>query len=360
MINLQVPINSLGYGIVGYNIWKELRKLKDVTLWPIGGQVHLPNEQAHKLTEEIQQDILKQKGYSSIFPTLKVWHENQLAEHVGRGSLFAYPFFEINKFDMQRKTHLESVDYLFVSSEWAKDIVLDQTSLMSNDIIVAPCGVDTSIFKPLGQSMLPECVFFNCGKWEIRKGHDVLMKAFTDAFPDGSERVELWMMTQNPFLNDDEKNYWHSLMRADLRIRHVPRVTYQEELNKIMNKAFCGVFPSKAEGWNLELLEMMACGKHVIATNYSAHTEFCNSNNSFLIDIVEEENAFDGKWFKGDCGTWASLEGSAYDQLVEHMRQVYRMWQSNKGIVNSGGVETAQKFSWKNTVKIIEENIHEQ
>ena len=56
-----------------------------------------------------------------------------------------------------------------------------------------------------------------------------------------------------------------------------------------MAKTDCGVFPARAEGWNLELLEMMSCNKPVIATNYSAHTEFCDDKNCMLIDIEDME-----------------------------------------------------------------------
>ena len=73
-----------------------------------------------------------------------------------------------------------------------------------------------------------------------------------------------------------------------------------------MSKADCGIFPSRAEGWNLDMLEMMALNKSIITTNYSAHTEFCNKDNSFLIDISETEPANDGKWFFGQ-GNWAKI-----------------------------------------------------
>ena len=41
-INLNVPINSLGYGVVGYNVWKYLSQSMDVTLFPIGHGIFPP------------------------------------------------------------------------------------------------------------------------------------------------------------------------------------------------------------------------------------------------------------------------------------------------------------------------------
>ena len=54
-----------------------------------------------------------------------------------------------------------------------------------------------------------------------------------------------------------------------------------------MSQVDCGVFPSRAEGRNLELLEMMSAGKHVITTDYSAHTEFCTKDNAGLVPITD-------------------------------------------------------------------------
>ena len=93
---------------------------------------------------------------------------------------------------------------------------------------------------------------------------------------------------------------------------------------------------------------MMAMNKPVIATNYSSHTEFCNTQNTYLVDINTTEIAHDGKAFYGQ-GNWAKLGQSQYDQIVEHMRYVYRNRISN----NPAGLETAKEFTWKNSASKI-------
>lgn len=349
-LNLNGPINSLGYGVVSYNLWKNLRKKFDLTLWPIGGRIELPVEPDEELQKDIVGDHFNSK-YNSLdknTPCLKVWHEHSLAERIGKGVFSVLPFFEINKFDEKRKSHLSSADIIFVPSTWAKNIVRENLHL---DSIVAPCGVDFDIFSPVPQNV-NKCIFFNCGKWEYRKGHDILHKAFADAFS-SNENVELWMMPANPFLTEHEKVLWEEKYKNDMRIKILPRVQFQQQVAQVMAQTYCGVFPARSEGWNLELLEMMAMGKKVIATDYSAHTEYCDSDNCKLIDIKEEEIAYDGKWFMGNVGTWASLDGDPYDQLVHHMRQAYREWSNNPFEQNENGIRTAKKFSWENMSDII-------
>ena len=67
---------------------------------------------------------------------------------------------------------------------------------------------------------------------------------------------------------------------------------------------------------------MMSCGKQVIATNYSAHTEFCNDENCLLVDTNEKEDAKDNFWFRGQ-GQWASIKDEQITSLAEHMRSVH-------------------------------------
>jgi glycosyltransferase involved in cell wall biosynthesis len=345
-MNVYTPINNLGYGVVGINVTKELSKITDVALFPIG-QIDwkLEDEDIISLTNLIN------KPYSASHDCLKIWHEHSLAERIGSGEFGAYVFFEIDTFDDRRKKHVESTDVLFVASKWAKNVVLSNTDLSSSDVFVAPCGVDTDVFYHIPNRMKNEkCIFFTCGKWEYRKGHDIIIEAFNRAF-DSNEDVELRMMCDNPFLNPTESRYWTNKYLDD-RISLIGRVDNQSTLAFIMGQADCGIFPSRAEGWNLELLEMMACGRHCIATNYSAHTEFCNSENCMLIDIDEKEKAFDGKFFHG-LGEWAKLGENQIDHLSFYLKDFYRKWLDNEDLVNYNGIETAKKFSWAKTASII-------
>jgi hypothetical protein len=93
----------------------------------------------------------------------------------------------------------------------------------------------------------------------------------------------------------------------------------------------------------------MACGKSVIATNYSAHTEFCNKDNCFLVTIDGLESARDGVFFSGSHGQWASLLEPAKEQIITFMRQVHKAKSDNKSSINTEGINTSKNFSWKNS-----------
>ena len=339
MINLIAPINNLGYGVAGYNIFKSLYKINpSTTLYPISKPTFV---------DEYIAAGIDNQSRTTEFPSVKIWHQNDLHLHVGKGKHIGFPIFELTEFNDDEKRSMAHCDALFVCSEWAKEIVLNQTNFSESHVHVVPLGVDTDIFKP-ELSKRSATIFFNCGKWEKRKGHDVLLECFNLAF-NSADNVELWMMCDNPFIGQDNQS-WQNLYKSSPlgdKIRIIPRQQSHKDVYNIMKQSDCGVFPSRAEGWNLELLEMMACGKQVIATNYSAHTQFCDNNNSHLIDIENREVAYDGVFFSGSHGQWGSFSESSINQLIEHMRTVHTMKQRHeKHLLNTRGVETANQFSW--------------
>jgi len=350
MINLQTPINSLGYGVAGYNILKELyRRDPSVALYPIG-QPDLDDD-------FIVGAVNNMRNLELDRPHVKIWHQHDLFQRVGRGKHFGFPIFELTEFDVRELTSMSHCDELLVCSEWAKEVVNKSVGLKTS---VVPLGVDTEIFYPSRLLNSEKTIFFNCGKWEKRKGHDILGECFNKAFTK-TDNVELWMMCDNPFLPEDKKNSWESLYKTSGlsdKIRLIPRQQHHQDVARLMNMVDCGVFPARAEGWNLELLEMMACGKHVIATNYSAHTEFCSPVNSRLVNTHNLETAFDGVFFDGKKGFWAELAEEQKDVIIEYMRDIHSLKQSGQLGINQNGIDTANKFTWKNTVDKLLETVN--
>lgn len=338
-LNLLTPINQLGYGIVGLNVLLALHDAgHKVSFFPIG-QVEAPPH----LHDTLSECFDNSKLFDCFAPCLKIWHQHDMASRIGSGHFAGMPIFELNKFSEQEIHHLASLDKVIVNSQWAAEIVDREVDVHS---VVVPLGVDTNIFKPKRHESKSTTVFLNMGKWEIRKGHDILVDIFNRAFSSDDD-VELWLCCHNPFYSAEENEGWARFYKESPlgdKIKIIPRLQSQSEVADLMSKADCGVFPTRGEGWNLEALEMMACGKHVITTNYSGHTEFCNDDNSILIDIDGMEDAVDGKWFHGQ-GQWAKLGEDAIDGFAFAMREVH-----NHGIkLNDKGLETAQEFSWTNT-----------
>ena len=354
MINLVAPINPLGYGVTGLNILKSLYKKDNSVGLFILGEPHVTSQEDADIVRACNQNGVKP---NFDYPCLRIWHQHDMSMFVGNGLKIGFPIFELEKFDDLEKHHLDNLEKIFVCSHWAKTVVLMNLYRPSSNVQVVPLGVDRSIF-PTVETPREDgpTIFFNCGKWEVRKGHDVLCDIFAEALAKDSN-MELWMMTTNPFLTEQQDTEWKNLYTSKLgdKVKFIKRVGSHHEVYNIMSKVDCGIFPARTEGWNLEALELMSCGKSIIISNTSGHTEFCNDENSFLVDLKEREVAYDGTWFHGNKGNWPAITEENKKQFVEHILSVHNSVQSQSLHINSAGVETAKQFSWENSANKIAE-----
>lgn len=347
-LNLNAPINTLSYGLTSFNILRELSKLNvNVDLWPIGKTE--VDSQAYPGGFQLVQNAANKARYfyNPNAACLRIFHQFSMAERIGKGKSIGFPIFELDTFNEIEKRHLSSLDEIFVTCDWAKQVV-------ENNGIDVPCsvvslGYDPDIFKPCENRVVRQhsFTFGNVGKYEKRKGHDELVEIFNMAF-EPSDDVLLLIACDNPFPNSgvDEFKKRAKMTKMGEKIRFIPRLQSQLELADFYSICDCMVFPSRAEGWNLPLLECLAMDKACIATYYSAHTEFCVESECRLVKIDELETANDGIWFHGQ-GRWAKIGESQKDQFIEHMRTIYEdEWRPFNNI-------NAKYFTWENTAKEI-------
>jgi glycosyltransferase involved in cell wall biosynthesis len=257
----------------------------------------------------------------------------------------------LDNFPTLERANLLSCDELLVCSKWAQSVVENSTGQPST---VVPLGVDSSIFYPEEptneiSSQEKPFTFFFPGKFEYRKGFDIVMDLFDKAFP--SENVEVIFLPQNMCIKDNQ-DWINSLMRSNLakknRVKIIGRVDSPQQVSDIIRYSDAVVSFSRAEGWNLPLLEALSCGRQVIATNYSGHTEFLSSTNSLLLDVNGREPAIDGVFFNGS-GNWLSYSDSDLDNFISSLRQTFQKGRR----YNGAGVETAKQFSWENSARAL-------
>lgn len=342
-MNIEAPYAQTGYGYCAYNITRHLRDNNLLSVFPIN------NKMSNEFVNDIR-SLCDMNNYNPCNPSLKIWHEYDLMKRIGRGRYGALTFFEINTLDKLRINSMRTPDVLMVSCKWAQEIC-DKYNIRAE---VVPMGVDRDIFKPELRKLNNRFEVLNCGKWEVRKGHDILAEVFAEAFPDEKD-VRLNLMTSNMFLNENETLAWvkhyYDTIGIDRVVSYGPIDTHRD-VASIINDSTIGIFPSRAEGWNMEALEMMSCGKPIIITNYSAHTEYCTKENSFLIDIDNLEPAYDGKWFFGQS-EWAEISDKQKKEMVAGLRYYYELWKKGDPLFNINGVATAKQLTWWRTAEKI-------
>jgi glycosyltransferase involved in cell wall biosynthesis len=351
LINLFSSFTKMtGFGITGINVWKNLRKRIDLSCIPIGS-LSFDSEKDYLLMNQDLKNTIASN--SKTAPCLKIWRLGDLISRVGSGRYGVYTFFELDKINSFHIGQLDHADVVFTPSKWSKQILLNN-KLDTSKIIICHPGVDKSTFNPSNFINLKNgsnYIFLHIGKWQKRKGHDFLINAFNKAFS-SKDKVELWMMSENPFLTKKETEYWHRMYKSGPlrdKIKILSRVDTHRELANIISQSDCGIYPSRGEGWNYSIPDTMSMNRPIITTNYSAHTEYCSKKNSYLIDIDNLEPAVD----QNEKANWAELKTNQLEQTIHYMRHVY----TNKIRTNTEGLKTSARFTWNKTADVLFNNL---
>ncbi|MDQ4120877.1 MAG: glycosyltransferase family 4 protein [Acidobacteriota bacterium] len=158
-------------------------------------------------------------------------------------------------------------------------------------------------------------IFDFCSLFE-RKNPTAVVNAFEQAFGKTDDRVLLVIKTANGKLHPEAYAKLKEQMSGFSNAKLIDRYLLKDEINALMFESDCYVSLHRAEGFGLTMAEAMFYGKPVIATAYSANTDFMNPSNSFPVrfDLVTLNDAV-RSYKKGSH--WA-------DPSVEHAAELMR------------------------------------
>jgi len=206
------------------------------------------------------------------------------------------------------------LDGIGATSTFVREALRD--SGVTVPIHVVGNGVDTP--DPTATIVAPELdglrgfTFLHISSAFPRKGTDVLLRAYFDAF-EGSADVTLVLKTfPNPH------NRVGELLEELRRTRHDPpdvrwidRELAESELAALYGLADCYVHPARGEGFGLPVAEAMAAGVPVISVAYSGLADFVSDDTAVTIPytIAEADTHLDivgSQWAEPDAGALAS------------------------------------------------------
>ncbi len=344
------PHCRTGYGIVGAHLLREFqRQDAPVAYFPLG---RVDPTVVHN--DLVGKAIARQGSFDDAAPSVRLSQQFDLALHVGRGPRIGFPIFELDRLHANERHHLERQDRLLVTCEWARGVLLEN-GVWKTPIDIVPLGVDRNVFhervQPTARAS-SDTVFMSVGKLEQRKGQLELLHAFEAAFTP-KDSVKMVVLCHNAFVDekafaDMVSPFRSSRMAARITLVTKPLPT-QRDLATVMASASCAVFPVRAEGWNLEALEMLSMGKPVIATDCTGHTAYLDHHNARLIAIDALEESMPGE----TRGRWAAWGDAQHEQLVEQLRAVHTERQSGTLEVNRAGIATAERLSWASSANAL-------
>jgi glycosyltransferase involved in cell wall biosynthesis len=173
--------------------------------------------------------------------------------------------------------------------------VFESSGVESQKIQVIPIGVDTVKYSSSRTPLIEKSStfrFLSIFQWNNRKGWDVLLASYLRAFSKNDD-VELVIRAypdrfKEPPIRD---RIIAELARHGFRPETAPKITIIEDfvsdhdIPRLYTSADCFVLPTRGEGLGLPFLEAMASGLPVISTGWGGHTDFLNSENSYVIEV---------------------------------------------------------------------------
>lgn len=234
------------------------------------------------------------------------------------------------------------LDGLTSLSEHVRKVLIDNGVALP--LPVSGCGVDhwrnitPEAYPIVGKSFR----FLHVSSCFPRKGIDALFEAYGRVFQKADD-VSLVIKTfNNPHNNVRDLLAKHREMNPDYPDVHVVFEDLStEHLKSVYEQCHALVAPSKAEGFGLPIAEAMLSGLPVITTAWGGQLDFCNQENSWLVDY---KFAPAQTHFNLPLSVWAEPD---VDDLAKKMRDVYEADESVKRRKVSRGIRLLdRKFKW--------------
>jgi glycosyltransferase involved in cell wall biosynthesis len=201
-------------------------------------------------------------------------------------------------------------------------------------------GIDPNKFHPIERVPNRPFTFGTLGALSIRKGTDVLISAFREAFP---TEKDVKLICKTSF-----NNYPFAVKDSRIEVQMM-QVSNKELMDNFYKRVDCFAFPTRGEGFGLTPLEAMATGIPAIVTGWSGPLEYMTPEVGWLIDhTMVPAIDFTKHVYKENCGDWA-------EPSKEHLKQLMRYAYEHQDEVRAKGAQAAeyvnQNWLWRDRIK---------
>ena len=246
-------------------------------------------------------------------------------------------------------------DQLWVPSQWQADCTVKQ-GISRDKVKVVPEGVDVDVFYPEDVKLLDEYndnkfKFLLFGRWDYRKSTKEIIETFLNTFsPD--EDVEIVVSIDNLYSGDGIKSTEERLKHFKIndkrvKIKHFPS---REDYISYLKTGHVFLSCARSEGWNLPLIEAMACGTPSIYTECSGQMEFAEGKG-LGVKILSEKPAADASYnhFNSTTGNYYEPD---FEDLARVMRDAFENYKDHKIQALEDAKIIHRDFNWDRVAEI--------
>jgi glycosyltransferase involved in cell wall biosynthesis len=383
ILNYIGPMNRTGYGIasMGYaNGIKRLCEEKASTFsYSIIGDVEAANQEVNSpINIHLVENMKIPPNIHA--PSLIFWHFSDTGPRITqfKGQKVGISTFEVDDFTEKEIEGINSLDVVGTASKWGEEVLKnrfpDKPTFRAPHAVAYMLDDETPTVKkenpiPIWQKLLDKenvsddtFIISSAGKYEKRKGHPELL----DAALSFSDEKDILLITFwfNPFIENGypfgeihsrelepvfTQNGIRLFKRGRVKVALMPPANTRVELHGALGRSHFFFSPSRGEGWDLPLFELMTFGMPCAATHVSAHTDYCTEENTLKIEAGNLVPSHDGRFFHG-IGKW-------YDVSTSHVRDAIEkamtFSEDERHDLSTAAIETARKYAWLESAKTL-------
>ena len=267
----------------------------------------------------------------------------------------AFWLWELEEFPEQWQNAFSLVDEIWTPSEFASESIRKATN---KPVYTVPYALQTPDCGEYGRRDfdLPEDKFlflcmYDCSSFFERKNPIAAINAYKQAFPPDEKNVGIVIKLNNPQKKDMQ------LIREKLadysNVYFVAEVLDRVKANALIACTDAYVSLHRSEGFSLIPAEAMFLGTPVIATNWSANTEFMSEDTGCLVDYVFINIEKDyGPYLAGN--RWAE---PVIEQASGYMRKLYEDRDYHQLIASNARLRISEKLAPEHMAALIRKRI---
>ena len=244
-----------------------------------------------------------------------------------KGPKIGYNVWETTLQPQQFFDRWKTYDQVWVPSKWQAECTIAQ-GMPADKVKVVPEGVDINTFYPEDPQTVLDYVdgrfkFVLFGRWEYRKATKEIIETFLKTFSK-DDPVDLILSADNNFATDglkstEERLEHFSFTDERIKVKHFPS---REDYITYMKNGHVFLSCARSEGWNLPLIEAMACGTPSIYSNCSGQTEFASGKGLPVKVIGEKPNPDNvGNYYEPDFEDLARVMRDAFENYTDHKKR---------------------------------------
>ena len=264
--------------------------------------------------------------------------------HNYKGKKIAYTVWENSEYPLDFLNKLREFDQVWVPTSWQAKLTIKQ-GIPEEKVKIVREAVD-DIYKPKRVSYDDGIFrFIVFGGWSHRKSTTEILKTFKKLYGK-NKRVELVLNAENYFFFDGCRSTQERMVKYDVCSNNVKIVHNlpREEYLDYMQKGNVFLSCARGEGWNIPLIEAMACGTPAIYSSCGGQLEFASGKG---IPIKIKDKVLASKYVSNIPGLWYEPD---FNDLENKMIDVYENYPlyKQKAVIESEFIR--KEFTWDKSV----------